>query len=465
MERERALAKNTIIIGFGTFLPKLASIITLPIVTGFLTKAEYGTYDLLLTLISLILPLATLQIQSAAFRFLVQIRNKKEECARVITNIVFFTIACSIIPVIVIFFALYNYSVYTRVIICFYFLFDIILQTFQQITRGMGRNILYSLSTVTNSGINLVLIYIFIKLRNLGLPGVISAITVANICSSFLLYCKNNMQDYLSFNLISRDFTKQMISYSWPLIPNNLSSWVMTLSDRLLLSLFLGVEINAVYAVAKKIPNLLIAVQSTFSLAWQENASLAAKDDDIDSYYSQMFSLIFNFVIGSCAALIGVSPILFSLLIRGDYMEAYYQMPVLFIALTFTTLSSYLAGIYIADKRTKEIGVTTTIAATINLVIDLIFIPIIGMWAASISTLVGYLFLFVYRIIDLKKYHKISFNYLHIVFGIAVLILFSIVSFINNTVCNCILFIIGLLMFIYLNKILIVSPFRRILRH
>lgn len=465
MERERALAKNTIIIGFGTFLPKFASIITLPIVTGSLTKAEYGTYDLLLTLISLVLPLATLQIQSAAFRFLVQIRKKKEECSLVITNIVFFTIVCSIIPVIVIFFAIYNYSVFTRVIICFYFLFDIILQTFQQITRGMGRNALYSLSTVANSGINLVLIYILIKLCNFGLSGVISAITLANICSSFLLYRKNNMQDYLSFDLISKDFTKQLISYSWPLIPNNLSSWVMTLSDRLLLSLFLGVEVNAVYAVAKKIPNLLIAVQSTFSLAWQENASLSVKDNDIDNYYSHMFSLIFNLVIGSCAALIGVSPLLFSLLIRGDYMEAYYQMPVLFIALTFTTLSSYLAGIYIADKRTKEIGVTTTIAATINLAIDLIFIPTIGMWAASISTLVGYLFLFVYRIIDLKKYHEISFNYLHIVFGIAVLILFGIVSFINNTVCNCILFIIGLLVFIYLNKILIVSLYQKILRH
>ena len=116
MEREKALAKNTIIIGFGTFLPKVASIITLPIVTGSLTKAEYGTYDLLLTLISLVLPLATLQIQTAAFRFLVQIREKEEECSRVITNIVFFTIVCSIAPIIVIFFLINNYAGYTRVL-------------------------------------------------------------------------------------------------------------------------------------------------------------------------------------------------------------------------------------------------------------------------------------------------------------------------------------------------------------
>ena len=145
-------------------------------------------------------------------------------------------------------------------------------------------------------------------------------------------------------------------------------------------------------------------------------------------------------------------------------MEAYHQMPILFIALTFTTLSSYLAGIYIADKRTKEIGITTTIAATINLVIDLILIPIIGLWAASLSTLVGYLFLFIYRITDLKKYHKLIIDYLHIVLWSAVLMVFSIVSFINNTICNYVLFVFGLGVFVYLNRIMISTIMNKLLR-
>lgn len=465
MKREKALAKNTIIIGFGTFLPKLASIITLPIVTGFLTKAEYGTYDLLLTLIALVLPLATLQIQTAAFRFLVQIRDNKEECSRVITNIVIFTIVCSIIPIMTIFVLIKNYSAYTRLLICLYFLFDIILQTFQQITRGLGKNTLYSASTILNSAINMVLIYVLIEMCNWGLPGVVGAITVANFCASLFLFYRAKLFNLISFKLVSKRLTKEMIVYSWPLIPNNLSSWIMTLSDRLLLSMFLGVEVNAVYAVAKKIPNLLTAVQSTFSLAWQENASLSADDSDIDGYYSQMFNLVFDLVIGSCAALIGVSPILFALLIRGNYIEAYYQMPILFIALTFTTLSSYLAGIYIADKRTKEIGITTTIAAAINLVIDFILIPTIGMWAASLSTLIGYLFLFVYRIIDLEKYHKLIINYPHMLFWILVLVLLSILSFINNTICNFFLLVLGLVVFIYLNRALICKLLNKLLNH
>ena len=40
MNREKALAKNTLILSIGEFLPKFSSIITLPIITGGLTKAE-----------------------------------------------------------------------------------------------------------------------------------------------------------------------------------------------------------------------------------------------------------------------------------------------------------------------------------------------------------------------------------------------------------------------------------------
>ena len=88
MNREKALAKNTLILSIGEFLPKFSSIITLPIITGGLTKAEMGTYDLISTLVSLFLPVATLQIQSAAFRFLIDVRKEKKETKRIITNII-----------------------------------------------------------------------------------------------------------------------------------------------------------------------------------------------------------------------------------------------------------------------------------------------------------------------------------------------------------------------------------------
>ena len=41
MSREGKLAKSTLILSIGTFLPKLASFVTLPILSGYLTKPEY----------------------------------------------------------------------------------------------------------------------------------------------------------------------------------------------------------------------------------------------------------------------------------------------------------------------------------------------------------------------------------------------------------------------------------------
>ena len=77
MKREQEFVKSSLVLSIGTILPKFASLITLPIVTGYLTKVEYGIYDLITILVSLVLPIATLQMQSAAFRFLIANRNKR----------------------------------------------------------------------------------------------------------------------------------------------------------------------------------------------------------------------------------------------------------------------------------------------------------------------------------------------------------------------------------------------------
>ena len=80
------------------------------------------------------------------------------------------------------------------------------------------------------------------------------------------------------------------------MVPNNLSNWVLSASDRLVITAVLGVEANAVYAVAGKIPNLLATLQGTFTLAWQENASISANDADAAEYYSNMFATLSRFL-------------------------------------------------------------------------------------------------------------------------------------------------------------------------
>lgn len=410
MKRELSLIKNTVILSIGSFFPKFTSIITLPILTAMLTKSEYGTYDLIATLVSLLLPVATLQIQSAAFRFLIECKGDKEKSSKIVSNIFVVIIPVSILAIIILFLAFSALPAVTRVFICLYFFFDILEITLLQITRGVSENKAYSLAAVILSSVNLFLVLLFWVRKTLNLEKVMLSLALSSALATVYLVKVLRRHAQFSIKYVSVKTIKEMLGYSWPMVFNNLSRWSLSLSDRLVITGFLGIEANAVYAVATKIPNLLATLQSTFSMAWQENASIAVDDRDSSEYYSKMFDVFFCFMCGMLAILIAFTPLLFKLLIHGDYKEAYPQMPLLFLGMLFDSMAAYLSGIYVANKKTKSIGTTTVLAALINLTIDLLLVNRIGITAGSLSTMISYLILMVYRMKDIEKVQKITYN-------------------------------------------------------
>lgn len=463
MSREKELAKNTLILSIGTFLPKFAALITIPIITGYLTKVEYGTYDLIATLVSLFLPIATLQIQSAAFRFLIDCRDDVNERKRVISNIYGFLIPISVLALTILFFALHKISFVTRILIVGYFFVDILMSATQQIVRGLSENKLYSMSSVIQSIVNMLLVVLTVSIARQGLNGVLVSVIVATIVSIVLLTVKSGILRDIDFRLKSVSLVKKMLGYSWPMIPNTLSSWVLSTSDRLVLTGFMGLEAVATYAAANKIPMLFTSVQGTFIFAWQENASLALSDSDVEKYYSNMFDRVFSILSGIMALLIGTTPILFWLLIRGNYGDSYPQMPILFMGVFFSAISSFMGGIYVAHKRTKNVGLTTMLAAVCNLAIDLGTVQSIGIYAASISTLVSYTLLSIYRMHDVKSFQKISYNYSKIGISITVLAGMCILCWVNTFTINIINVVIGIIFAFLLNKELFKSIIRAII--
>ena len=289
MKREQEFIKNSAILFFGTVFPRFISVIMLPVITGYLTKEEYGIYDLLITLASLFLPIATLQMQASAFRFLIKERENHTGQKLIISNIVLFTVPVCLAALTTLYFCMRNTHSSIKLLIINYYFTDTMLIMARQIIRGLGKNKIYSVSVLMNSVIELVLVLVFLVQIGLGLNGVLYALTISQGISLLYIIIRVNIISYIDIRLIALKEIKSLIDYSWPLIPNALSSWVVRVSDRLVLSLFIGIEATAVYAVANKLPSIFSVVQSTFSLAWQENASETVNDKDSGEYYGKMF--------------------------------------------------------------------------------------------------------------------------------------------------------------------------------
>lgn len=156
--------------------------------------------------------------------------------------------------------------------------------------------------------------------------------------------------------------------------------------------------------------NLLTTVQSPIIMAWHESASLSVNDDDVVEYYSKMFDQILSILSAALALIMSVSWVLFIILIKGDYGEAFVQMPILFMGLFCSAMSSFYGGIYIAHKRSRDIGISTMGAAALNLIVDLLLVKFIGIFAGSISTLVRYACLLIFRAVGVRKFQTVIYN-------------------------------------------------------
>ena len=127
-------------------------------------------------------------------------------------------------------------------------------------------------------------------------------------------------------------------------------------------------------------------------------------------------------------------------------------MPILYLALMFSTISSYVGGIYIAHMKSKEIGITTTLAAITNLLINVLTVKFIGIYAASLSTLISYFWLAIYRMHDVQKIQKIKFNYKRIAILLIALALISFACFLRITVVDVINMVVSIVLAFALNR-------------
>ena len=455
MSRETKLVKNTFILSIGTFLPKFAAFITTPILTACLSKTSYGTYDLILVLVSLVLPVTTLQIHTAAFRFLIEHKHDRNLAKLYLSNITAFVLPVALVSLTVLYFFLPIPDIQLRIWVCVYLFFDTLVAEVRQIARGLSRNLDYSISSIISALIKMAGALVLVQFLKYELLGATIALALSPMISLLYLVFKIRVYELIDFSLVRKSVLKEMLAYSWPMVPNNMSGWVMRLSDRLVVTYFMGLPATAVYGVANKIPHLLTLAQSTFSMAWQENASIASKDKDKGAYYTRMFSSMTNFYAGCLGLIVACTPILFRLIIRGDYSESYPQMPILFLATFFSCMASFLGGIYIACKATKSVGITTVLAAACNLIVDLALIQRIGLFAASGSTLVSYAFLFFYRMFNVRKLVHVHYHYPRFFLAIAVIVTECILCYINTLPVNILNACFGVAAFCFLNKQLI----------
>lgn len=410
MNRNKELAKNTIILTVGKICTQFVSFLLLPLYTALLIPEEFGIVDLFNTYIALLVPIFNWQFENGLFRFMLDNRECKPWIKKVFSTVIITNIFQSIIYLtffmIAQFFIVSDYKYFLAIDV----FLNIFLNTLLQFPRGIGSNTKYSIASFLSATSTVILNVLFIAGFRMGALGMFWATVCSKILTILYLIFSVKIWRYFSVKAYDRKLFQDISKYSLPLIPNQLSWWVVSASDRSIISFMIGVAANGIYTVANKFSTVFITFYNIFNLSWTESAALHINDEDGEEFLTDTINTMFKLFSCICIGIIAYMPFVFSIMINKQYNEAYYQIPILMLAVLFQVVVGLYSVIYVSLKKSAEIARTSIYAAIINLVVDVCFVKIIGLYAASISTLVAYATMSIYRYFHVKQFMNIKLN-------------------------------------------------------
>lgn len=427
MGKYKKLLKNIFYFFAGNMGSKILIFLLVPYYTHVLTTAEYGIADLISTTSMLIIPIITLSITEAVFRFSM---DKDVNMKELFSNGLFVVFIGNILfGVCVLFLKKMNVSWEYMIFLQMLVLIDSIYNVTAQFIRGKGQTGIYAVSGVVQTCALVILNLWFLLGLKLGIKGYVLAMIISYLIALIYMFVTSNIYGFLGKPNIC--LLRNMLQYSIPMIPSGLSWWGMSSADKYIILSSAGAEINGIYLVAQKIPTILNVFITIFQQAWQiaavaENES---ESGDIQKFSAQIFRYLQMTMFLCASALICILKPLYAIWVDAAYYSAWECTPLLLLATVYSCMSQFMTTNYIVSKKTIGNLKVTVIGCVTNIILNLILVPKYGMLAAAFTTFIGYLVIFLMTIHDIMKTMIIEISRNRLVFSTIVLILQAIVLY------------------------------------
>ena len=440
MNKYRRLLSNSIIFALGNLTVKAAQFFILPLLTKYLLESQYGlTENMVVTIQDLITPILTLGLAEALFRFSVDKKNSPEEIISNSMIVVFIGIGIFVIGDLLFYMIAHfqgsQYGDAYLLLLIPLFAFKAIKNLLAEFTRGIGKTIIYALSSIIESIVMLSLAAILIIFANLGIYGYLIALIAAPITGIVFLSISVNPLRYLNIKSFSKNKLREMLKYSVPNVSNSVCWWIVQTSSRYLV-VYLSVwtiggftnntalmeeawALAGIYTAASKLPSLINVVSSIFLQAWSLSSSQEVESEDKNVFYNNVFKYYMPVVMLATSVLFLILPYVSKLLLKGNFYDGWVYSPMLIMGAVSGCFSAFFGAFFGAYFKTKYSMISTFIGAGINLALCFIGIPIVAKFAgmdytvymAAFAFWMSYNVIVITRIAFAKKLVDLEINW------------------------------------------------------
>lgn len=239
------------------------------------------------------------------------------------------------------------------------------------------------LKSILNPGLGLVFV-LFSEQKDLA--RIISTVLVeVLVCGAVAIY--QFLKGKCFFN---KEFWKFAVTFNLPLLPHYLSGTILNQGDRIVINALVGSSAVAFYSVAYNLGvvlNLVTTAVNASLTPWIYQELKQKRTSDI--------ARITNMLLLMMAALIFLlmffAPEILYTMAAPEYAEAVYVIPPIVASTFFVFLYNILTNVEFFYSERKYVSIGSICAAVLNLVLNWIFVPIYGYYAAGYTTLFCYI--------------------------------------------------------------------------
>ena len=394
----------------GNLGSRLLTFLMVPLYTYFIAPDQMGFYDVSLTLIIALIPIFTLQMRDGAYRFLINETdndNKKRIVSVVMKELLISTLLIGAIWLGV--GLLYPIKCLTE--ICLLLLVMIYCEVLLQVARAVGGTASFAIAGIISSfGIGIFSI-MFVVWLGCGLEGVFWANILARVVVlCFIEYKVKLLRNFFSLTIDTTSIQRPILKYILPLLPTALGWCLLDCSGRLFVQHYLGLEVSGMFAVSFRFASIIYTFAIIFIQAWQEMALLNYESKDRDSFFSEMYNTFIYYIALVVLVVSFMLKFNYGWLVEDGYGESLKLLYPMSVAIAICTMSQFLDLGYQCSKETQRSIPSIFVAFAVNLLVSFLLIEKIGVWAVVSASILGFMALFVYRSIDVRRYFILKVN-------------------------------------------------------
>ena len=408
MSEYSKLAKNTIIFAIGQFSVKFIQFFLMPVLTVAMTTEDYGSAESIASLVELVIPLFTLGLQDAVFRFCMRDDMQKKA---VLSS----SMAVAFIGILIIFLgsavATVKLPVEQTVMFAVLYVCYALSNIWGQFIRGAGYIKTFACCGVVQALMLAGGTAVFVYWQRWGTFGYLLSMAIAYLCSIVVMFFGGKIYKQLSFKAINKAVLKDMLKYALPLIPNAISWWFIQVVNRFIIIGCIGDAAAGLYISSAKIATIINIFGTVFLQAWTISTVSSLNNGNKGEFNTRIFKIFSAFIQFAAFIILLLLPYLSMFLLKGEFYEAWRYSSVAIYTAIFSCYSSFFGTYYGANMNTKVALYSTLAAAVVNTGFSFLLINFLGIQGVLFASLLSYVVLAVIRIITTQKYSEIKINW------------------------------------------------------